>query len=77
VSPLPLTGRNVVISGYSEFWTVDQVHKPSDSEYKCQVLADEKLHDTGARVETESLNHLFQETGVSESSEKVNTIAEA
>jgi hypothetical protein len=41
------------------------------------VLADEKLHNTGARVETESLDHLSQETGVSKSSEKVNIIAEA
>jgi hypothetical protein len=38
--------------------------------YKCQVLAEVKLDDIGARLELthrKSLKHLAQETGVSES----------
>jgi hypothetical protein len=41
--------------------------------HKCRVLTEDKLDDRGARVEcihTESLNHLSQETGVSQSTAK-------
>jgi hypothetical protein len=42
--------------------------------HKCQVLTEEKLDDTGARLEPrKSLKHLAQETGVSKSNARMAT----